>query len=295
MDVIITSQELNSLRFYQGDLLHYITTTEAESIKYNSPFYKTKGAYHILNLLLYPGMDNEITRICHENKKIPIHLLENMSELIAIYGDIFTVMCKYQRMNRRKGSIHAFRKDRMQSMAMVDNHAIFAFTSCSLKDKVEDYFLKKDGLLLLEYEIADSIPYVVMNDVLIDNPYQYQEEILLPPFTAFTVSELKFTEKELNYKDVNKEPPKGKYLLSPTHMLIQDASNDSAREVQNMDLLNICDKEQIDRAVRVLKGLAEGVVIEESEVSSYCDWKKEVQKTVRTIMRKSYFLFNEDV
>lgn len=295
MDVAITSQELNSLRFYQGDLSHYAITTEAEAIKYNSPFYKTKGAYHILNLLLYPGMNNEITRICHEKKKIPVHLLENMSELIAIYGDIFTVMCKYQRMNRRKSSIHAFRKDRMQSMTMVDNHATFAFTSCSLKDEVEEYFLKKDGILLLEYEIADSIPYVVMNDVLLDNPYQYQEEILLPPFMAFTVSELKFTEKELNYKDVNEEPPKGKYLLAPTHMLLQDVSIDSAREMQNTGSLHICDKEQTDRAVRVLTELAEGTVIEESEASSYCDWKKEVQNTVRTIMRKIYFSFYEDV
>lgn len=294
MDTVITSQELNSLRFYQGDISHYDISTEKEERKYSSTFYQTKGAYHILNLLLYPGMENEITRICREKKKIPVHLLEDLDELISIYRDMFIAMCKYQHMHRGEGSIHAFRKDRMQSMAMVRNHSTYAFTSCSLKDGIDEYFMKKAGILLLEYNIPDSIPYIVMNDVLNDNAFHDQKEVLLPPFVAFTEFPMEFTEKEMAYKDVNDEPPKVKYLLTPTHLLFEKEPDNSVRTDQEPGPANEYGKDDIAHAIWVLTELTEGRIIQKKDTVRYCDWKKKVQVKVRKILETTYYLFNSE-
>lgn len=162
--------------------------------KYTTPFYAAKSAYHILNILLYPGIDNEISRICYEKKSLPLYLLSHTEELFAVYRTVFTAMCKYQHMHEGRESFRVFRKDRVQDVEMVEHRSSYAFTSCSLRNEGEEYFLKKNGILLLKYELSDSVPYIVMNDVLGENPYQHQEEVLLPPFMSFRYSPLAFTE-----------------------------------------------------------------------------------------------------
>lgn len=258
MNKIITSQEINSLRFYQGDISHYIINNIEEYNKYNSQFYQTKGAYHILNMLLYPGIENEKVRICHENKKVPLYLLNNIEELLVVYKNIFNLMCKYSCSNEKHGIIHAFRKDRVQSMEMFDNNYLYAITSCSLKDESEDYFLKKDGILLLEFDIPTSVPFVILNDVLGVNLFQYQEELLLPPFLSFSKFKLDLTQKEWEYRDINNSHPKAKYLLKITNYMSKLKRYDKLNK--EYDLYNM--SKETKYIISVLERLVEGYDIQ---------------------------------
>ena len=66
--------------------------------------------------------------------------------------------------------------------------------------------------------------------------YQYQEELLLMPFTMFRKEPLQFTEKELAYRDIHNKPPEKKYLLRPIQLadalFLQEVGKDTSADVR---------------------------------------------------------------
>lgn len=279
---MITTEEVNSLKFYQGDINGYLINSSEDKSKYESNFYKTRSAYHILNMLMYPGIDNEITRICNENKKLPIHLIESIDELLFIYKNIFSAMCKYKNHHKKNGTIYAFRKDRIQSKNALSQNYLPSITSCSLENNIDNYFLKKDGILLLEYEIPNYVPHIILNDVISDSVFQYQNEILLPPFLRFEKVALEFTEEEYSYRDINDEPPKEKYLIKikDIHFNKEAAnfiSNGNASINTSIEKI-VTDKASY--AVKILKKITDHIPIDEDEIMWYSEWKKDVKKII---------------
>lgn len=285
---MITVQEINSLRFYQGDISRYIINTTEEYNRYNSQFYQTKSAYHIINMLLYPGIENEKARIYYEKKKVPLNLLNDIEELFEVYENIFKAMCKYQGLKKRQGIIHAYRKDRLQSMGIIENDYLYSITSCSLKDESEEYFLKKNGILLLEFDIPTSVPFIILNDVLGVNSFQYQEELLLPPFLAFTKSVVDFTEKEWEYKDINNEPPKAKYLLKITKPIMSEMGRYNRIEIEN-DAIKVT--EEIAYIRTILEKLSEGYIIQDHEKVKYNNSKNKIQMLIQELFFNIYKSF----
>lgn len=284
---LINIHELNSLRFYQGDLENYSGDFE----KYNSDFYKTKGAYQVLNMLLYPGLENEKARICGEHKILPVKLLKNMEEVIQVYENIFTAMCKYQKGSDNIKVIHLYRKDRMQSIEMFKHNSLLSFTSCSMKDEIEEYFYrKKAGILLLEFDVPSFIPYIVINEVLGDNPYKRQEEVLLPPFLEFEREAMEFNEKELRYRDRNDELPKAKYLIKIKCIDSSVGLHCSCDEESLKYAMNkIFDAGEINHAINLLERLhIDDTTILEEEVRQYCEWKNAVQTVIKIKFGKIY-------
>lgn len=275
MSELYTSHERNSLRFYQGDFDNYEILTEADQRKYNSEFYHAKGSYNVLNFLLHPGINNEIARICREKKDIPIELLRNLGEILYIYQNIFTAMKKFQNnVKDKENAYYLYRKDRMQSMDMIEAGYTFGFTACSLVDEIDRYFLKKDGILLLEMRVPKSIPHVSLNTVLGKNRYEKQEEILLPPFITFSKKSCSFTDVELGYRDINHEAPKAKYYLEITGIY------------SNIDYEyneGFLQADTLRKAVQFLQKLKNGESISEEEKSRYCKWKGQVQKEVNKL------------
>jgi hypothetical protein len=284
---MITLNEKNALRFYQGDIVHY----DAESVddsRYQTAFYQTRGAYQILNMLLYPGIENERTRICLEKKKIPIQLLGNMKELLEVYKNIFSLMCKCSFQHKNMEHIHVYRKDRIQSMEMIRCHQTVSFLSCSMRDEIDNYFFKnKAGILLLELEISNGIPFVNVNEVLSESVFQEQEEILLPPFVQFNEQEMELTEKECMYRDINQEPPKAKYLLKPVPLQIPETVLTDEFYDENSDMQGILQEDHIINAQAVLTKLTTGEIISEDEEERYCKWKQSVQREVRRLLYNS--------
>lgn len=268
--VMILTTEKNSLRFYQGDIDNYEMPTEMDKIKYSTSFYKTEKAYNLLNMLLYPEMDNEYARIWQEGKKIPIPLLRNMEELLAVYENIFSLMCKSSLVDQNK-MFYVYRKDRMQSMEMLEAGYTFGFTSCSLADESDPYFIKKKaGILLLEVVIPGHIPHICVNEILGKNKFSAQEEVLLPPFVHFEKEQMAFTEKEQLYRDINNEVPKAKYLLKMSHMDLEEQKGTLEKIVKNAEM-----------AEDILYHFEQDYKITQEEYSCYCQWKAEIYNYVR--------------
>lgn len=278
-------EEINSLIFYQGDTDNYIINSADEENIFASSFFKTKQAYHVLNMLLYPGIDNEITRICNEKKKVPIELILYIDELLNVYRNIFSSMCKYSLLKCDQKTTYAFRKDRMQSFDFIDNGYMVSFSSCSLEDRCEEYFFKKDGILLLEFDISNEIPHVFLNDVIPNSLFEYQSEILLPPFITFEKTSLDLTEKEKCYRDINQLPPKAKFLIKIDGMLFnQDTYNITRNSDFSVErLLN-----GAARATDVLHKLECDSKITQGDKLFYCEWKKELQLFVYTMFKHIY-------
>lgn len=274
---MILTTEKNSLRFYQGDIDNYEMPTEMDKIKYSTSFYKTEKAYNLLNMLLYPGMDNEYARIWQEGKKIPISLLRNMEELLAVYENIFSLMCKSSLVDQNK-KFYVYRKDRIQSREMVEAGYTFGFTSCSLIDESDPYFIKKKaGILLLEVVIPGHIPHICVNEILGKNKFSAQEEVLLPPFVHFEREQMDFTEKEQLYRDINNEVPKAKYLLKMSHMDLEEQKGILEKIVKNAEM-----------AEDILDHFEQDYTITQEEYSCYCQWKAEIYTYVRNRFSEIY-------
>lgn len=267
---MISTTEKNSLCFYQGDINNYEVSTELEKIKYATPFYKTEKAYNLLNMLLYPGMNNEYARICLEGKKIPISLLRSMEEILFVYENIFSLMCKNSLVHEDK-KFYVYRKDRIQSMEMLEVGYTFGFTSCSLTDESNPYFIKKKaGILLLELEIPGYIPHVCVNEIVGKNKFFSQEEVLLPPFVCFEKEQRDFTASELLYRDINNEAPKAKYLLKMSHMNIEEQIGSLEKILNNAEM-----------AEDILRHFEQEHEITPEEKNCYCQWKVEIRNYIR--------------
>lgn len=275
--MVSTVEERNSLRFYQGDTEHY--EVKNNDTNFDWQFYKTKGGYNLLNVLMYPNMENEYVRFIKEAKEIPYNLLDNLEEIFKIYKNIFSLMCKSsERQSEEK--LHLYRVERMQAMEMVEAGHTYSLTSCSSEIISEDYFKKKDGILLLEWDVPVYVPYISVNDILEKNRYKHQKEILLPPFIQFDVEKKKFTEKELIYRDINNEPPKAKFNLNVSGIsLYSDKCN-----VTSEELMNEC--RQMKNILQKFK--AEGVITEK-EKEYYCMWKEKFQRQIKIIFNDVYY------
>lgn len=271
-----TVEERNALRFYQGAIDQY---EETEHMKLHRGFYQTKRAYNLLNVLMYPGIENEIARFYKEKKQVPFQLLDELDVFVAVYEHIFSMMCK--NMNKQsKEHKHLYRLERIQALSMVKDGHTYSFTSCSLEKSPDVYFTKKDGILLLELDMPLSIPYVSVNQALGKNKFSYQEEILLPPFIKFFSERKNFTERELSYRDVHNEAPKGKYNLS-----ISDQWEYSEKNSVTVEKLKKgC--EQVKSILHRIK--AEGEVSEADQIF-YCEWKKKFQQLIKQMFDELYY------
>lgn len=262
--------ERNCLRFYQGTVQSYEINEGAEYTKYSSAFYQTEKAYELLNMLLYPGINNEYARICSEARRVPYLLLRNMEEILYVYEMLFRLMCKCSLVHSGE-QYYLYRKDRMQSMEMVNAGYTFGFTSCSLDGSADKYFIKKkDGILLLELMVSGNIPHADVNEILGENQFSTQKEILLPPFVGFQKMEIPFTEEEMIYEDKNHEPPKAKYLLKVMGMHFGMGKGELGEIFAGVDM-----------AETVLSCLEEGRSVCLEDQRAYCVWKDHLQKYLK--------------
>ena len=89
----INKKEFQSLLFYQGASDH-IELDPSESVL--EDFYSIDNGYETINMLLFPGIENEKARLQIEKRdKISDKILNHMDELLEIYNRLYSAMCKY--------------------------------------------------------------------------------------------------------------------------------------------------------------------------------------------------------
>lgn len=273
----ITQDEKNSILYYQGAVNKIKLNQESSHLK---SFYSVSNAYETMNTLLFPGIENEQTRIIQEKRLLDIEMLNYMPEILKVYGNIYSAMCKYTYHENCDERLYTWRKDRINSLSFFENGYNCCFLSSSLEDKVNPYFFKKSGLLLLEIDAPGKIEHLDMNKVLgEDSKYPDEDEILFPPFLYFQKRELELTEVEKGYKDCNSQPPKGKYEIKIYGSMI--SVEDYKNSVQENEMLyrlyeEIINTDSIDNAKKVFNTLSLGNIPQDDVIRKYDEWKKRI-------------------
>lgn len=156
----ITQEELRSLLYYQGAVEKIqLNSSELELRK----FYSINNAYETINMLLFPGIENEKSRLWTEKRRIDEQILDNMDELLNVYGNLYSLMCKYTQYKSEhrqdEATIFTYRDDRRHTYVCMENGENPSFLSTSKVmdreppvDGSVNYFQKKDGLVLMDIE-----------------------------------------------------------------------------------------------------------------------------------------------
>lgn len=189
----ITEEELEAVKIYQGAEIPRIALAI------------DGGAYKIMNSLLFPGIDNELSRIFIEGDyRFNPKALLKPEEILKIQEDLYAAMYKYGKQKKEKEKTVRFgrksstgemkrRGEVVQNLSTTKNFdEVLAF-----EKNVSDYF---------EIEIEPGAACIDMGEILGKEDKFQEEEILIAPYNKVEISEEEFTEenmKELGENDVD--------------------------------------------------------------------------------------------
>lgn len=284
-----SQSEILSLMFYQGADI----TAEDLSIKPDlKDFYQVENAYEGLNMLLFPGTENERARLIAESRTVDTLLLNHVDEILQVYDDLYTAMCKYTYDGGNDFVIHTWRYDRAQSLQILQNGETGSFFSTSVVKKTSDYFKMKRGLLILEIEASPETVHLSTNDILgSKSKYPKENEILFPPYSGVILEQLELTKEELTYEDQDKKPPVGKYKIRISNNLevYQPFSNAGLLRTEKARLLSVIMEDHLlENAKKVWKSYNLRKEPEADTIKDYIEWKNMLQTYVRIRQREIY-------
>lgn len=275
----INNDEINSLLYYQG-------TTQNIRLNYNQErlrdFYHHNTAYTMMNTLLFPDFENEKIRFIEENRSVNLCLFDHFEELLKVYRNIYSAMCKYTFLQTKK-QMYAYRQDRMAMLQYIYNGQIPSFISASLEKNIKLDFHDKKGCLLLNLEAEKNVIYIKMNEVLGElSGYPEEEEILFEPFlSVVSYKDLELSEEETCLRDIDGKQPARKLLLRVGKTSVGD------REC-NIKESDIMDSKYIENAKKVLKKLMRKQIPEVEEQVNYLYWKRLLQLYLKLEFQRIY-------
>ena len=285
--LVYTNDELNSLRYYKG-AVNQIVLLEDKVLMQD--FYSIPNAYEVLNMLLYPGNDNEQARIVNEKRQIPDEMLDHMSEVLKVYENLATAIYKYAYSRHEQVAVKAHRFDREASLNVLEQGQNSAFLSATLAPDLL-YFHEKKGLILEQIEVPATVEYLDFNEVLgCQSDLAEEREILFPPFLRLKLERAELTDLEKTYQDCDGKPPAGKYLvrilgsgIEPVHI-----SNAADYEEKLKTLkVRILNDAETHNARDVWNAMSAGQTPKPEQEAMYLDWKKSVQTYVRLVFSRA--------
>lgn len=292
---IYTSDEKRSLLYYQGagDKIQ-LESWEADL----KDFYQINNSYETINMLLFPGIDNEISRLMTEEREIDSLILDFLPELLKVYGNLYSAICKYTYLQPETKSgensisdengMDTYRDDRWHTYLCMESGINPSFLSTTKKERSftegdsGSCFQKKDGLVLLDCCSLKTIEHLDMNEVLgEDSIYPEEEEILFPPFLYCDLAYLNMSDSENELKDIHGNPPRGKFKLILNGSTIEAKSPHEISESLDDLRKNVLDSEAIQNAKTVWEKLKKKETPSTSEIQQYTYWKLHFQNYLR--------------
>ena len=180
----ITEEELEAVKIYQGAEIPRIALAI------------DGGAYKIMNSLLFPGIDNELSRIFIEGDyRFNPKALLKPEEILKIQEDLYSAMYKYGKQKKEKEKTVRFgrksstgemkrRGEVVQNLSTTKNFdEVLAF-----EKNVSDYF---------EIEIEPGVACIDIEEILGEEDKFHEEEILIAPYNKVEIREEELTEKNM--------------------------------------------------------------------------------------------------
>lgn len=274
---MFTLEEIRSLLYYQGSIAN-ISLKPNET--YLREFYAVPNAYEVINMLLFDDIGSEKVRLYEEKRSIDSVMLDHMPELLNVYCNLYSAICKYTYQNNDKILLHTYRDDREYTyLHMKKYNQNESFISSTLNSKKEENgFQNKKGLTFFEFEVGAYAEYLEMNKVLGElSGYPGEEEILFAPFLNISMQKVKMTEKEKTIKGLNGSEAMGKYniILGDSKIISQHMTVQIEKELTKLRVA-ILDLEAIENAKEVWREVASGKIDSVKE-KLYIEWKNKLQ------------------
>lgn len=195
----LTAEEAAAVRFYEGDLT---------GLPAGDSFYADDRAYVSLNALLFPDIASETVRV-REGKTLNPALPADLPRLTALYRALFSAAKKGAQPRQTEG----WRVERAADFARYSAAGrTLSFTSTSQGGFLPAYGDKR-GIVLLHFTVPAGTPCIIMSELLDDYRKADEQELLLPPFLPFSLSERPLTDAECRITDQTGAPPDAAYEI----------------------------------------------------------------------------------
>ena len=196
----LTPEEAAAVRFYEGDLT---------GLPADDAFCADEKAYVSINALLFPGIGSEITRV-KEGKRLNPAIPADLPRLSALYLALLSAAKKGAKSEQAEG----FRVERAADFSAVAAAGrTLAFTSTGTGGFLPAYG-DKNGIVLLHFTVPTGTPCIDMAQMLPVYRKAEEQELLLPPFLPFWLSERPLTGAERQITDQNGDPPSKAYEIT---------------------------------------------------------------------------------
>ena len=272
--------EIRSLLYFQGAVENIVLGKNEEHLR---KFYSIENAYEAINMMLFDDIGCEQARLWEEKREIDEGILDNMPELLNVYSNLYSAICKYTYL-LQKESTYTYRDDRYYTCIHMNSHGFNeSFLSSTLNpEKSEDPFQKKDRLTFLEFQAQTGVEWLNVNEVLgEESKYPGEKEILFSPFQNVELRKMEMTEKEKTILGNNYTPPYGKYLvivkksmISPVALTVKDKE-----EMKSLKRL-VLDAGSIENAKIVWRQIRKNEY-DLCKIKHYLEWKKNLQLYIR--------------
>lgn len=261
------------IRLYTGDVRMRDNNGKISCMESTDQIWGDKKLYQTLNVLMFDGIENEVTRV-REGKKINIELLRKPKLIIDIYNGIYREIVKTYKNNEIVNE--AYRIERMISIKQLEKGFTRSFFSTS-QGRYNSYFENKDGIVLFRVIFEDGSIYGDLKKIL-GHEYLLEEEqeILIPPFTPIKCT-IKYEPRREAFYDLNGEPPKayGEIIVEKKSYI--NEMIDINKKSQMFEYLT---DEIILSKVRNVANHLNNQDNDAGEVNVYCEWKFILQKYI---------------
>ena len=240
----MTENEKKALRFYIGD------------VHGTDPFYGDPKAYTVINSLFFPELLSESARAA-EGKFLNPAIPEDQDRLLSFFADLFSAFGKCRAVKNMK----TCRVERFSDYEYCKKSGFtLSFTSTSKAGFLSSY-RDRLGIALMEFDIPAGTHCIDVSEVLDFYAKPEEAELLLPPFTALTLSERAPKGSETAITDAAGESPKV-FCRAEVSGTVPFTGNVTALPEGGNTA-----------AVRVLKALNSKAAPSDEDIRLYSQWK----------------------
>ena len=186
----LSEREKSALRYYIGD------------VSGSDPFWSDPKAYVVLNSLFFPGISTERARAA-EGKRLNPAILDDTDRLTELFSALFSAF----RHSSAETERHSFRVERESDFLLCQAAgATLSLTSTSIAGFLSEY-RDRLGIALMRFTLPAGTVCIDVAEALDFYAKPEEAEILLPPFSELSMTNLPLTDSEKLILDSAGAPP----------------------------------------------------------------------------------------
>lgn len=258
-------------------------------IQDNHGIAKDAYAYQIFNMMMFPGVENEITRILEYRNSVEPDDFMEAKQILDLSEKIYSAMYKCSK--KMTQDEHVLRTDTRDSFAETEKKGeTISYFSTTAGESYYKYV--KANTVLIDAVIEQGTVCIDYRKVLPNHIKAYSEqEILVSPFTPVEIEDVEMDEEEKEVVDDNGNPPERKVKMRIKKQPDAIPLTEEEQKDKDKKLAIYNNKQYIYNAVEFLeylkkmsKGKTKGQVLENIDVEKmqmYIEWKEAFQTVLK--------------